>query len=130
MRRRRLGDEEASLDRRAERRVDIGLGDLLERLRLESGRRAVDDDVEAAELVHRPPDERTRLVGARDVAVAAPGREHLPALAAQPLCDRGAELAGAAGEKRAQPRYPGRLSAVSKRRATSAQLTTFHQAAR
>ena len=129
VRRRRLGDEEAPLDRRAERRVDVLLRDVLEPLRLESGRGAVDDDVEAAELRRRPLDERPRVVGAREVAVAAPGREHLPALAAQPLRDRGAELAGAAGEERAHA-LPGPLVGRSNRRATSSQLTTFHQAAR
>ena len=85
---------------------------------------AVDDDVEAAELRRGPLDERAGVVGAGEVAVAASGREHLPALAAKPFDDRGAELAGAAGEERAPQR------ACSNRFATSSQLTTSHQAAR
>ena len=88
------------------------------------GRGAVDDDVEAAELRLGPGDERAGVVGPREVAVAAAGGEHLPALAAQPVCDRGAELAGAAGDECA------RQLACSNRFATSSQLTTFHHAAR
>ena len=122
--RRRLRDEEAALHRRAERAVEVGLRDLLEALRLESRRGAVDDDVESAELCLRPGDERTGVVGPGEVAVAAAGGEHLPPLATQPVCDRGAELARAAGDERACQ------LACSNRFATSSQLTTFHHAAR
>ena len=120
----RLGDEEASLDGGAECAVDVLLGDLLEAARLEPGSGAVDDDVEAAELRRGACHERAGLVGPREVAVAAPGRDHLPPLAAKPFHDCRAELAGAAGEERALQR------ACSNRFATSSQLTTSHHAAR
>ena len=81
--------------------VDIRLRDLLEALRLEARRGAVDDDVETAELGHRAGNERAGVVGPREVTVAAPRREHLPPLVAQPFRDRGTELAGAPGDKSA-----------------------------
>ena len=64
------------------------------------GRRSVDDDVQAPELRGRSLDERLRSVGAREVAVAASGGDHLPSLVPQALRNRGAELAGAAGDER------------------------------
>ena len=64
---------------------------------------AVHEHVEALELADRAFDESARLVGPRDVAVGASGRDDVPAGAAQQLGERGAELAGAAGQEGAHP---------------------------
>ena len=121
---RRLADEEASLDGRAEGGVELRLRDRLERRRLETGGGAVDDDVQPAELRRRTRHERPRRLCLGEVAVAASGREHRPAFGLEPAGDGGAELARAAREQRA------RQLACSNRFATSSQLTTSHHAAR
>ena len=98
-----LGDEEAPLRGGAERLVPVGLSHLRDRARREAAAGAVHEHVEAPSSDGRPFDEGTRLLGPRDVAVGAPGRDDVPAGTAQQLGERGAELAGAAGQEGAHP---------------------------
>ena len=67
--------------------------ELLERLRRETLAGGVHEQVETAELLDRPRDERPRLLG-REVAVGAAGREHRPTVALEPRGDRGADPPG------------------------------------
>ena len=96
MRRGCLGDEEAALGRRAEGRVPVCLRYLLDGPGLETRSGRVDENVEAAELLDRQLDERSRVLGAGQVAVLRAGREDLPVLAPEPRDDRRAELPRAA----------------------------------
>src|SRR6266540_5823096 len=99
----RLGDEEAALRCRAEGRLPGGLVQLLERLRLEPLCRRVHEQVEPAQLRHRPVDESACLLHLRHVAVAPPGRDYAPTLALEPRRDRRADSARPAGYERSHP---------------------------
>src|SRR6266540_932311 len=99
----RLGDEEAALRGRPEGRLPVGFVQLPERLRLEPLRRRVHEQVEPAQLRHRPVDEAACLLDLRHVAVPPPGCDYPPALALEPRRDRRAELARAAGYERSHP---------------------------
>ena len=84
-----LRDEEAALRGGAEGRVPVGLVELVERLRREALAGGVDEQVEAAELVDRPLDERLAPASAsatspsaRPAAITAqPSRSRRPAIA-------------------------------------------------
>ena len=68
--------------------------ELLERLGRETLAGGVHEQVEPAELLDGPRDERPRLRDLGKVAVGAAGREHRPTVALEPRGDRGADPPG------------------------------------
>ena len=88
VRRRGLRDEEAALRGCAEGEFPVRLAELEGALRSEALRRGVDEEVEAPELGDTPLDERSRLVGSRDVAVGPACCKNRPTGHSQPLGDR------------------------------------------
>jgi hypothetical protein len=64
----------------------------------------VDDEIQAPEPLDGRDDEGMRPGGGREVAARPPCGDDLPPLGLQPLGDRSADAARAAGDERVQPR--------------------------
>jgi hypothetical protein len=84
--------------------IPVSLGHLVHGLRREPLARGVDEQIEPAELVGRPLDERVRSFGVREVAVHAPCSDHRPAFGAQSFGNGGPHLSGPACDERAHVR--------------------------
>jgi hypothetical protein len=98
-RRGRLRDEEPALRGCSERGVPVLFRDVLHRLRDEPVGGGVHEQVEAAELLGRRPDDGPRALDVGDVPMDAARRKHLPALQLEASGDRRPDSARSTGDQ-------------------------------